>query len=146
MQRLIYTSLARRQMSQRDIDRILMTSRIYNEISGITGLLVYHERRFLQVLEGPIVELDKVYDRIRRDWRHQDCRLLLKETIVARAFDQWEMAYRDHADLIGRQRLQMIDIKRLVSSLNAEDLTDNSALYVFLKAFISSFERHTRAA
>lgn len=69
MQRLIYTSIARRQMSQRDIDRILMTSRLYNEISGITGLLVYHEKRFLQVLEGPIVELDKVYDRIRRDYR-----------------------------------------------------------------------------
>jgi hypothetical protein len=133
-------------MSQCDIDRILMTSRLYNEMTGITGLLVYHDKRFLQVLEGPIDELDKVYERIRRDWRHEDCRLLLKETIVARAFDQWEMAYRDHDDLIGRQRLQLIDIKSLVSSLNAEDLTDNSALYVFLKAFVSSFERRRHAA
>lgn len=146
MQRLIYTSIARRKMSQCDIDRILMTSRLYNEMTGITGLLVYHDKRFLQVLEGPIDELDKVYERIRRDWRHEDCRLLLKETIVARAFDQWEMAYRDHDDLIGRQRLQLIDIKSLVSSLNAEDLTDNSALYVFLKAFVSSFERRRHAA
>lgn len=146
MQRLIYTSMARRRMSQRDIDRILMASRLYNEMTGITGLLVYHEKRFLQVLEGPIVELDKVYERIRRDWRHEDCRLLLKETIITRAFDQWEMAYRNHNDLIGRQRLQMIDIKGLVASLNTEDLTDNSALYVFLKAFVSSFERRKHAA
>lgn len=146
MQRLIYTSMARRQMSQRDIDRILMTSRLYNEMTGITGLLVYHEKRFLQVLEGPIGELDKVYDRIRRDWRHKHCRLLLKETIIARAFDQWEMAYRNHDDLIAHQRLQLIDIKELVNSLSNEDLTDNSALYVFLKAFVTSFERLKNAA
>ena len=146
MQRLVYTSLARRQMSQRDIDRILMTSRLYNEMAGITGLLVYHEKRFLQILEGPIGELDKIYDRIQRDWRHEHCRLLLRETIIARAFDQWEMAYRNHDDLIARQRLQLIDIKGLVNSLSTEDITENSALYVFLKAFVSSFECRRNAA
>ena len=146
MQRLVYTSLARRQMSQRDIDRILMTSRLYNEMAGITGLLVYHEKRFLQILEGPIGELDKIYDRIQRDRRHEHCRLLLRETIIARAFDQWEMAYRNHDDLIARQRLQLIDIKGLVNSLSTEDLTENSALYVFLKALVSSFECRRDAA
>lgn len=146
MKRLIYTSKARRNMSQRDIDRILSTSRLYNQLHGVTGLLVYHERQFLQVLEGEADELEKTYERIRRDVRHHACRLLLEERILSRAFSSWDMAYRDHQDLVLGQRLQLSDIGKLIEKLSEEDMRDNAALYVFLRAFLSSFEQRQNAA
>lgn len=145
MRRLIYTSTARRAMSDSDIAKILSLSRLNNNIYNITGMLIYHEHRFLQILEGKADDLNATYARIRRDWRHSDCKLLLEESIVARAFSDWSMAHQNHADLLSQQKLQLLDIGRLVNELEEEQLQNNPALYVFLKAFLSSYSIPTAA-
>lgn len=145
MKRLVYTSKARRKMSDNDINRILSISRINNSLYDVTGMLLYRDGTFLQVLEGHDATLSQTYARIRKDRRHFECRLLMEEAIVQRAFTGWEMAYRAHDELLARQKLQVLDITQITQRLNDEDLLDNPALYVFLKAFLSSFTR-SRAA
>ena len=49
---LIYVSLATRPMTPGDLVELLTQSRDKNARLGITGLLVYHNREFMQLLEG----------------------------------------------------------------------------------------------
>lgn len=142
MKRLVYTSKARRAMSENDITKILSVSRINNSLFNVSGMLLYRDGTFLQVLEGNDADLSQTYARIRKDRRHYDCRLLVEEAIIQRAFRGWEMAYREHSELLKRQQLQLLDIAQITTRTNESDLRDNPALYVFLKAFLSSFERH----
>ena len=55
------------------------------------------------------------------------------------------MAHQNHQELLAQQQLQLVDIGRLIVGLSEEELKENSALYVFLKAFLSNFEMPSAA-
>lgn len=139
MKRIIYTSSARHNLKPAHITDILAASRDNNRAHQVTGLLVYHEGVFLQVLEGPTDKVEQVYAKIARDWRHTNCRVLFDEPIVERAFAEWIMAYRLGAELEARQIRQLNDIQSVVKSCKTGQYGDHPALSVFLRAFLSSF-------
>lgn len=70
-----------------------------NEQAGITGLLVLSDECFLQVLEGPLAAVNRLFGNISRDKRHRDVELLSFEQIGPRFFDQWTMRLVDFDDL-----------------------------------------------
>ena len=91
--RVIYSSDAARAMSDRDLEQILAVARSSNEERGITGVLIYVDGTFLQVLEG---EKDTLYDVIGRivcDPRHRRITFLSVEEADSRALARWQMAY-----------------------------------------------------
>lgn len=77
-----------------DLATILATARRNNRANGITGLLMYNCKRFLQVLEGPADAIDATFNRIRRDTRHRGQVLLARKTIDQREFGDWSMDFR----------------------------------------------------
>jgi hypothetical protein len=58
---------------------IVRRARISNAARGITGLLVFDGMSFLQHLEGPPEAVGELTERILRDQRHTDIRILHKE-------------------------------------------------------------------
>jgi hypothetical protein len=62
-----------------------------NRVADITGLLLFRQGWFLQVLEGDLDQIDETFDRIRRDGRHIDVRLVSDEPAERRAFSDWNM-------------------------------------------------------
>lgn len=94
MYQLVYISTARLTDAGKDIERILTASRRNNMRDGITGLLVFDGKRFLQALEGPKPLVDAALDRIRTDTRHRATVILSKREIDAAQFGGWEMAWR----------------------------------------------------
>ncbi len=52
MIQISYISTATKSMSQEDLEEILKTSRKNNAGSGITGMLLYMNNTFVQILEG----------------------------------------------------------------------------------------------
>jgi len=71
MRRLIYTSTSPKLLTGHDLENILSVSRRNNLRDGITGLLIYHEGSFLQVLEGPDAKIEASFERISSDPRHK---------------------------------------------------------------------------
>ncbi|MCG3808270.1 MULTISPECIES: BLUF domain-containing protein [Psychrobacter] len=51
---------------------IVSVSRKHNPKSQITGIISYREGQYLQVLEGPYLEVDKLMSKIASDPRHED--------------------------------------------------------------------------
>jgi len=90
---LIYTSCATREMDEINLVELLIQSREKNARLEITGLLVYGNREFIQLLEGNKTEIFSLYDTIVKDSRHQQVNLLWDSTIKKRSFTDWSMAF-----------------------------------------------------
>ncbi len=91
---LIYASTATRPFAEVDLRILLSNSRRRNEAAGISGILVYAEGSFLQVLEGPQNAVLETFERISRDPRHKRVIRLSRREIAERSFPGWSMAFR----------------------------------------------------
>ena len=98
MIQLVYLSSARRPFSQDELVELLRQARAKNERLGITGLLLYKDGNFLQVLEGEDEAVHGLIRRIEADPRHTDTTVLLDEPVAARAFPDWSMGFRNLSD------------------------------------------------
>lgn len=63
-----------------------------NRRDQLTGVLMRHEGRFLQVLEGARVDLDRTLARVRCDGRHTNLVVLSDRRVETRMFPDWAMA------------------------------------------------------
>ena len=95
MFQLVYISSAVQLFSKADLLELLARSRQNNEAAGLTGMLLYKEGSFMQVLEGEERAVLATHARIERDRRHRGLITLLKEPIAGRRFPEWSMALRE---------------------------------------------------
>lgn len=91
---LVYTSTASAPFRESALAHLLQDSRARNAEQEITGMLLYRDERFIQVLEGPARALRGLAEAIKRDSRHHGMRILLEEPLAARRFTDWSMGYR----------------------------------------------------
>jgi hypothetical protein len=94
---LVYCSSASQPLSDMELADLLATSRRNNDAHDITGLLLYREGEFVQILEGDRYDVDQAMARINADLRHADVRVLLEEPLHARRFSDWTMGYQPMA-------------------------------------------------
>ena len=94
MIQISYISKATKSMSQDDLEGILRTSRENNARLGITGMLLYGNNTFVQILEGEVKAVNELIDRIKRDTRHTDFQVLKKKTIDRREYADWSMDFK----------------------------------------------------
>lgn len=90
--RLIYASRARETINQRLIEDILTAAQVNNPDNGITGLLCYSNNIFVQALEGGREQVNRLFQMLSRDPRHEDVTLLQYQEIDQRRYANWSMA------------------------------------------------------
>lgn len=136
---LLYLSNARPEMQQSDLDKILEVSRRNNPPRDISGLLVFANGVFIQVLEGPTGPVHRLFETICDDTRHQDVAMLGEYVDQERIFAKWSMAFiqstfdeltkiTDSPNMIGRE-----DVLSLLSN-------DQTQAASFLKKFTKYVE------
>lgn len=91
---LIYRSDAKGNIEENDIQDILNTARSFNEANNITGCLLFNNNQFLQLLEGEFNLLMELYERIKKDQRHENLVLLHMRETEYRIYPNWTMAYQ----------------------------------------------------
>jgi hypothetical protein len=92
---LVYVSSAVRPFSRVDLEDLLATSRDNNARAGITGMLLYKDGNFMQVLEGEEGPVRALYDKIGDDPRHRGKIVLRQGFTEERQFPGWSMGFRD---------------------------------------------------
>lgn len=106
MRQLIYISTVARDAVPMHSGQILKKSQDNNARDGVTGLLYFDGKRFLQVLEGDAAAVARTYGRIKRDPRHRAVVILSDRAVETRDFGDWSMAWKepgaDAADFIDR--------------------------------------------
>lgn len=89
----IYASAAARTFKLSELAELLQAARSTNERLGMTGMLLYAEGSFFQVLEGPAAAVDALFARIESDPRHEQVTLIIREPITRRTFADWTMGF-----------------------------------------------------
>ncbi len=91
--RLIYSSEAAPGLASAELEKMLEESRVRNQVYGITGVLIFVDGAFLQILEGAKEDVLGLMERIERDPRHSGIKVFYEEEVDERAFASWSMAY-----------------------------------------------------
>ena len=92
---LVYVSSATHPFAQSELLYLLEGSRRNNQRTNLTGLLLYRDGNFMQVLEGEELEVMDTHQRISRDSRHGGLITLLNAPIAQRDFGDWSMGFRN---------------------------------------------------
>lgn len=92
---LVYISEAAEDISYTDIRDILDVSRRNNVQDDVTGLLIFREGHFLQLLEGSEKSVRKTLGKILLDDRNYSLRVLIETQGDQRLFANWAMAFYD---------------------------------------------------
>src|SRR5271165_867624 len=117
----IYASAAKRHFETAELAALLQAARKHNDAAGLTGMLLYTEGSFFQVLEGIPDAVEALYARIARDTRHERVIRIIAEAIPRRAFADWTMGFSE----VSRKELARIsgtnDFSRHKSSFHGLD-------------------------
>lgn len=89
---LIYVSIATHPFTETELIELLEKSRENNAAVGVTGMLLYKDGKFMQMLEGDEAEITRVFEKISRDPRHRDVITLLRGE-DERSFSEWLMGF-----------------------------------------------------
>ena len=96
---ITYECSANKTFTEEDLVDLLKQSREKNTRLGITGMLLYKDGVFLQVIEGEERVVEKLYATIEKDSRHQGCYQLRWEVIRERRFPDWSMGFKNLQDI-----------------------------------------------
>jgi hypothetical protein len=133
MYHLIYTSYAIEPFDEAKLIELLKKARENNRLLDITGMLLYVNGKFMQVLEGKPQTVKDLYSHISNDMRHKRVTTLLEGESPNRIFDRWSMGFKKLSD---------DDFKNLSGFEDTDEfflrqhLTEDSSLVmVFLQLF-----------
>ena len=73
---LIYRSVAEESFSNSAVYQMLSAARDLNAEHDITGCLLFHNRRFLQLLEGEKEMVHRLFSLIESDPRHKNIEVI----------------------------------------------------------------------
>ena len=90
---LSYLSEAVSDMSFLGLMRLLESARAFNQTHGITGILLYDNQQFGQIIEGERANIMKVWKRIQEDKRHHRIELLEIREISERSYPDWLLRF-----------------------------------------------------
>ena len=124
---IVYVSSARYLLTDEELQVLLKRARAKNFRLGISGILLYGDGNFMQLLEGPEDAVREVYAAICNDPSHHMITTIFEECGLPREFADWSMACR---------RVEAPDWLRLTRGLGPEEAR---ASFGGIKAMLASF-------
>ena len=118
---LSYTSRAILDFQKEDLLSLLSQSRAKNSSLNITGLLLYGDGIFIQILEGNKEDVMNLYTDINDDPRHINIVTIYQKQIIARAFPDWAMGFKNI------ENIEVRNIPALNNFLNDSKVLDELA-------------------
>jgi hypothetical protein len=98
MYSLVYVSSATTAFSDADLATLLEKSQRDNALRDISGMLLFRDGNFMQLLEGEQQAVDALFKKIVLDSRHAGAIKMLNGDVEARSFPDWSMAFRNLND------------------------------------------------
>ncbi|MBZ9632611.1 BLUF domain-containing protein [Salegentibacter sp. LM13S] len=130
---LAYVSRQSHVITDKDLKELLRKSRNNNSAIEVTGMLIYFHGSFIQYIEGKEENIDRLYNKIAKDKRHQSITELDSGYSKKRAFSDWSMAFKklqkDEAfEILGYKNLEtekLFDEENKLEEHPALSLLDN---------------------
>jgi hypothetical protein len=135
---LVYVSVRKRNCTDEEMDKILAACKVNNEPLQVTGVLLYSDSTFIQYVEGKASTLTDLYDKIKKDARHEKPVMISYGPITKRIFPSWQMGSRkmasDNIDFVTDITHQDKDVfQRIMNGKEAEGAKVRDLLTKFFK-------------
>jgi Sensors of blue-light using FAD len=95
---VVCASTASHLLTKAELQAMLEKTCETNAKVGITGMLLYKDGSFLQVLEGDQEAVMKLASRIKEHHGHKNFQMLLRGTSEHRLFPDWSVGFRNLTD------------------------------------------------
>ncbi|TDN40134.1 BLUF domain-containing protein [Hymenobacter sp. UV11] len=105
---VLYHSVAAQPFDEAQLQALLERSRNFNGRHSITGILLYSDGRFVQLLEGDEQQVRQLYARIQQDPRHTQVVTVSEGPGPARRFADWSMGFGRVAGLEVAEALDLV--------------------------------------
>jgi len=112
MKRLIYSSTSSENVDFKVVGEILTHAVKRNKEKGITGMMVYDGKHFLQCIEGDEMMIDELWQKLTEDTRRHSLHINGTELDDKRLFREWNMGYMNN-----RQ-----EIRKMIHSVTGNDI------------------------
>ncbi|SKC63942.1 BLUF domain-containing protein [Ohtaekwangia koreensis] len=135
---LVYVSVRKRNCTDEEMDKILAACKVNNEPLQVTGVLLYSDSTFIQYVEGKATTLTDLYDKIKKDARHEKPVMISYGPITKRIFPSWQMGSRkmasDNIDFVTDITHQDKDVfQRIMNGKETEGAKVRDLLTKFFK-------------
>lgn len=130
---LLYRSTSKGFLSEDQIKSILIASNRNNRAANITGLLLFKDKTFLQLLEGDENSVQALLAKIKLDPRHGSIDVLLDVKSMKRIFPDWSMGFIPTEKTLG----ELGSIKPILEATAAHGKIDRSLIIPILKKFVA---------
>ncbi|MGI4751236.1 MAG: BLUF domain-containing protein [Janthinobacterium lividum] len=110
MKYIIYISTASIYFDTSSLEKMLLQYRKNNEATQVTGMMLFSEGIFLQVLEGKQEDVDKLIKKILKDKRHHSIIQLGSALIEERIFKTWSMGFQQISKEEFKQATKFINL------------------------------------
>ena len=122
---LTYRSMAKKELTTKELNTIVSKSKEKNKDLNITGCLCYYRNHFLQILEGPKNEILELYNKLMEDARHKNLQIIWSGISFRRSFSDWSMAFiseQEDVSLVTDGELSHFDLDTMVNQSDSEIL------------------------
>ncbi|MEP1489809.1 MAG: BLUF domain-containing protein [Algibacter sp.] len=72
---------------------LYLKAKANNQVHNVTGILIYKNQNFLQVLEGEETIVDATFNRIKSDSRHKNIFKVINTSIDERIFEDYNFGF-----------------------------------------------------
>ena len=133
---LVYSSIASPKLDSSNLDKIHSTAMAFNKNNSITGCLLYHEGKFVQLLEGSKYHVINLYENIVKDTRHISPIVLHTEHSHFRMFKDWSMIFHNLSSKALKDSSYKIQcFTDMFNSSNANCIPSSSKLKFWRESF-----------
>jgi len=134
---LVYSSHAADAYEEKFLEQMLFQCQTNNSQIGVTGLLLYSNKKFIQVLEGKQDVVQRLFEKIQNDDRHYNVKLLIEGFIKERNYPEWNMGYKSLFPEEVMSKLGYRDPEQYFTNNEIKD--DSHVTALFMRLF---FDRH----
>ena len=128
---IAYLSNAKPDLSEEEIANILKKAREYNNAHGITGLLLYRDGNFFELIEGEKTKIKELYATIKEDSRHQNIIHFLERAADQEPYDGF---YSDH--VTNEAKYDSEKLKNYIDHIEVMDPKAKNALEKVISLFL----------
>lgn len=129
---LLYVSEESRPLQQADFDSIINVCSVNNKERNITGMLLYIEGRFFQVLEGETEAINDLYNTISKDDRHKNATVIARGDLDKRIFKGWTMKFSSISE---KEFAAISGVSRFKNLFSLKPKDPQNPAWLFVKKF-----------
>ena len=101
-----------------------------NTARTMTGMLLFAQGRFLQVLEGERKDVEHTFEKSKEDRRHDHVTLIADRPIVERSFSHWNMGFKALSENEAKANAELMAF--FSKPLEESELDSDTAIHLLL--------------